>query len=121
LHDMKFLRAAYTRNVIAFLAGVAFFNLGFVQSEISLLDLKGNQKLFQNIVNNTFEEESENGAESSEEDPLNEAIDFSIFHHDLSYGHLVFSIRKNSPFNSLFLNPGYKSTFSPPPEVFILS
>jgi hypothetical protein len=118
---MKSLRTSYVRSLIVVLAGMAFFNLGFIQSEITLLNLNGDQKLFQNIANSTFEEESENGPESSEEDPLKEVIDFSIFDDEISCGHLAFSTRKNSPFNSLFLNPGYKSTFSPPPEVFILS
>jgi hypothetical protein len=117
---MNSVRATYTRNLILLLAGIAFFNLGFIQTEINLLDLKGSQKLFQNIAGSTFEEESETG-ETSEEDSQKEAIDFLMFQHDAPCEHSLLAIRKNSPFNNLYLNPGYKSTFSPPPEVFILS
>ena len=116
---MKFLRTVYTRNIIALLAGLAFFNLGFLQTELCMLHLKECGALYQSLANG-FEEESEAGSESSEEETSKEALKFSLHVHDPWERSFSFAIKRHSPFESLFLNPGYKSTFSPPPENFLL-
>jgi hypothetical protein len=116
---MKLLRSAYTRNIIIMMAGLAFFNLGFLQNELRVLQLKDCGALIQ-VLANTLEEEREAGSESSEEDPFKELFELSLQTHDPWESSFSFATKRHSPFENLFLNPGYKSTFSPPPENFLL-
>lgn len=117
---MKYLRTADTRNVIAFIAGLAFFNLGLIQFELTVLDMSDYKSAFQNVVNNSFEEETESGAQSSEEDASKEALEFALNHHEIWECDYSFATKRTNPFEDLYLNPGYKTKFSPPPEVSIL-
>ncbi len=116
---MKFLRTAYARNIIAMLAGLAFLNLGFLQTELCMLHLKKSSELCQSLANG-LEEESESGSESSEEDASKEALEFSLHVHETWESSFSFATKRHNPFEDLYLNPGYKSTFSPPPENIIL-
>jgi hypothetical protein len=113
---MRVLRTAFMRNLFAFMAGVALLNVGFLQSEIDFLGLKESKDLIQTLANNAFEEESESGSESSEEEVSKEAMALSLPDHGFVFKSISFSTRRINPFDQLYLTAGYKSIFSPPPE-----
>ena len=116
---MNSLRTALIKHLVAFWAGVAFLNIGFMQSEVGMLHLKESKQLMQTL-NNNFEEESESGSEP-EEDPAKEALEITLFEHGNPLTGISFSTRKVNPFGALHLSPGYRSTFSPPPEFSYLN
>jgi hypothetical protein len=114
---MKKLRATYFRKVFALIAGIIFLNMSFIIAELSSIGIGKENTLLQNIMNSGFEEEEEGGPESSEADPLEDELYFSLV--DCLYQDkiaLLTALQFNKNLANNLFDSGYREIFSPPPE-----